>query len=281
MASRSQNRLNFYVDLDRYPIHDLDSGAGQALIARSHEVMYRDTLFVLEGFLREEAIRMLSAEITQLQSAAHKIDYCSTPYGWMNNTSFPPDHPRSQLPRRNCGVITADLLHPAGACMELFAFDELTEFIRRLLRYDTLYRAACPTLSVQINVMDEGEQFGWHFNTNDGVVSFTIQNAESGGGFEYAPLIRDEDEENYSGVERILNNVDAPRRPGMPPGTFSLFLGRRSLHRVAPVGQTTRKRQSLLYSYDQKPNMVFPKKTYQRITSESPEPYLGALTPDC
>ncbi|MDH3694552.1 MAG: hypothetical protein OER96_08295 [Gammaproteobacteria bacterium] len=279
MTASELIRLNFYVDLNRYPIQDIDSRAGQTLIARCHEMMERDTLCLLEGFLHDEAIAELSAEITQLQSAAHKIDYNSTPYGWMNNAGFPPEHPRSQLPRRHCGVISTDLLNPAGACMELFGFDELTEFIRRLLCYDTLYRSACPTLSVQINVMDEGEQFGWHFDTNDGVVSFTIQNADSGGSFEYVPLIRDEQDENYSGVGRILNDVDTPRRPQMSPGTFSLFLGRRSLHRVAPVGETTCTRQSLLYSYDRKFGMVFPEKTCQRITSKSPEPYFGALTP--
>lgn len=271
-------RLNFYVNLDRYPIHDLDSEAGKALIERSREMMNRDTLCLMEGFLRAPAVVELSKEITQLESVAHRIDYPCTAYGWMDNSDFPPDHPRSRLLRRNCGVITTDQIDPKGSCTELYQFDELTEFIRRLLGYDTLYRTSCPTLSIQINVMDQGDRFGWHFDTNDGVVSFTIQNPDNGGGFEYAPLIRSETEENYSGVARIMNDTDQPRRPQMTPGTLSLFLGRRSLHRAAVVGPTARTRQSLLFSYDRKPGMVFPEKTCQRITSSSPEPYYGALT---
>lgn len=197
----------------------------------------------------------------------------------MNNAGFPPAHPRARLLRRNCGVISSNLLNPGGACRELYEFDELTEFIRRLLGYDTLYRTDCPTLSIQVNIMDEEETFGWHFDTNDGVVSFAIQNADTGGGFEYAPLIRNEEDENYSGITRVLNCIDMPRQPEVSPGTLSLFLGRRSLHRVAPVDKTDKRRQSLLFSYDRSPGMIFPEETCRRLTSGSPEPYLGAFTP--
>ena len=272
------DRLDFYVNLERYPIHDLDGGAAKKLVRRAHEMMARDTLCLFEGFLRNSAVKKLSTEITKLESDAHRVDYRCTPYGWMNNAGFPADHPRSQLPRRNCRVISTDQLNPAGACIELYEFDELTEFVRRLLRYDQLHRTACPTLSVQVNVMREQECFGWHYDTNDGVVSFTIQNPDSGGGFEYAPLLRDEDNENYAAVARILDGSDTPRQPELSSGTFSLFLGRRSLHRVAPVGQTKLSRQSLLFSYDRQPDKVFPLETCRRLTSASPEPYLGALT---
>ena len=271
-------RLDHYIDLDRYPIHELDSGAGRTLIRRAHEMMARDTLCVFEGFLREAALRQLSAEISSLEPTAHRVDYPSTLYGWMNNIGFPAEHPRSQLLRRNCRVISTDMLDPDAACLELYAFDQITEFVRQLLGFATLYRSVCPTLALQVNVMHEQDRFGWHFDTNDGVVSLTIQNADTGGGFEYAPLIRAEDDENYAAVSRILDEIDQPRQPVMPAGTFSLFLGRRSLHRVAPVGPTSHSRQSLLLSYDQKPGSVFPAETCRRLTSASAEPYLGALS---
>lgn len=277
-ATLHTERLDAYIDLDHYPIHDLDSKAGRNLIADAQEMMERDTLCLLEGFLREAAVSDLSAEIGQLEAGAHRVDYPATIYGWMNNAGFPPDHPRSQLLRRNCGVISYDQLNAKGACRELYEFDELTEFIRRLLGYDSLYRTACPTLSIQVNIMDEGEIFGWHFDTNDGVVSFTIQNADEGGGFEYVPIIRAEDDENYAGVTRILDAVDTPRQPEMSPGTLSLFLGRRSLHRSAPILKTSKTRQSLLFSYDRQPGMVFPPETCRRLTSGSPEPFLGRLS---
>ncbi|MEM7561673.1 MAG: hypothetical protein AAF353_01355 [Pseudomonadota bacterium] len=278
-SSATFERLNEYINLDRYPIHALDSPEGATLIHQAHEMMARDTLCLFDGFLRDGAVKELSAEIGKTEAVAHRVNHQSTVYGWMDNSGFAQDHPRSSLQLRKCGVISTEQIEPQGKCRELYQFDELTEFVRRLLGYDSLYRTVCPTLSIQINIMQKSETFGWHYDTNDGVVSFTIQNPDQGGGFEYVPLIRSEENENYPAVSRILDGSDLPRQPHMSPGSFSLFLGRRSLHRVAPVGETRVSRQSLLFSYDRKPNRRFPLETCQRLTSESTEPYLGALTP--
>ena len=278
-AYKYLDRLNRYIDLDRYPIHEPDSQAAGDVIESGHAMMARDTLCLFENFLRPGAVARIGEEISALESVSHQVDYPCTMYGWMNNAGFADDHPRSRLLRRRCGVISTDQLDAAGPCLELYRFDELTEFVRRLLGFNALFRSECPTLSVQVNVMRVDESFEWHYDSNDGVVSFTIQNADSGGGFEYVPLIRDEDDENYDAVTRILDGTDRPRQPTMQPGCFSLFLGRRSLHRVAPVGATDNSRQSLLLSYDRNPGHVVPAQTRERLTSGSNEPYLGAMTP--
>ena len=270
--------LNCFVNLEAYPIDRLDSEAGQELLNRAHRMMKEDTLVEFPDFLRSQAVVALAEELTALESNAHQIDYMSTPYGWMDNSEFPPNHPRSALFRRNCGTITTELFSEGSLSNRLFHVDELTEFVRQMLGYETLYRSACPTLSIQVNVMDEGDRFGWHFDTNDGVVSFMIQNADTGGAFEYVPLIRDEDDENYDTVSDVFDGSHEPRRQTASAGTLLLFLGRRSIHRVAPVGATKRSRLSLLYSYDRTPGMVFPVESCQRITSSSNEPYLGAQT---
>jgi len=274
----SNPELNYFVNLEAYPIDRLDSEAGQDLLNRAHQMMKEATLVEFPGFLRSQAVVALAEELTALESNAHQIDYMSTPYGWMNNSEFAPNHPRSALFRRNCGTITTELLSENSLSESLFQVDELTEFVRRMLGYETLYRSACPTLSIQVNVMHEGDRFGWHFDTNDGVVSFVIQNADTGGAFEYVPLIRDEDDENYDTVSNVFDGLHEPRRQTARVGTLLLFLGRRSIHRVAPVGATERSRLSLLYSYDRTPGMVFPVESCQRITSSSNEPYLGAQT---
>ena len=271
----SNGDLSRYVDLERYPIHQLDSLSGQSLLAECQQMMRRDSLCLLPGFLSEAGRRLLCDEITDLEADAHRVNYRATMYGWMDNSDFPEEHPRSQLLNRRCRVVSTDQLPQKSHCTTLFQQDYLTEFIRRLLGYETLYPSACPTLSIQINVMNESEEFGWHFDTNDGVVSLSIQNADDGGGFEYAPMIRDEENENYAAVEAISNGTETPCQPDNPPGTFSLFLGRRSLHRVAPVGKTQCSRQSLLLSYDRRPGMKFPEETCRRLTSADSTPFFG------
>lgn len=61
----------------------------------------------------------------------------------------------------------------------------------------------------------------------------------------------------------------------MAPGTFVLFRGRRSIHRVAPVGPTAKPRLIALFSYDRQPGMVFPQATVRSVLDPSNEPHLG------
>ena len=123
--------------------------------------------------------------------------------------------------------------------------------------------------------MEPGDEFGWHYDTNDGAVSLVLQSAEEGGDFEYAPLIRNEADENYDQVGAIFSGEETPDVADAPAGTFILFMGRRSLHRVAPIGKSRRSRQTLLFSYDRQPGMVFPEKIRKRMLEPSREPFLG------
>lgn len=50
-----------------------------------------------------------------------------------------------------------------------------------------------------------GNGFPWHFDTNNYTVTLAIQNAEVGGDFEYSPHLRTPTDENYEGVQAVLN----------------------------------------------------------------------------
>jgi hypothetical protein len=264
------------IDLQRYPIHQLESQRGQELLENCHRMMAEETICILPGFLRSNATSLLAHEITRLESKGRSINFMSTAYGWMDNSGFPKDHPRSHLFKRHCSALTTEQIDPDGLCVQLFQIDILTEFVRQLLGYDQLYPSACPTISVRLNIMKANDEFGWHYDTNDGVVSFITQNANNGGVFEYAPLIRSEEDENYPAVERMIDGIDKPVLADTPPGTFILFMGRRSLHRVSRVHDSEKSRQSLLFSYDRCPGMVFPEHIRKRLTEPSTAPFYGA-----
>ena len=91
------------------------------------------------------------------------------------------------------------------------------------------------------------------------------------------PFIRDEDDENYDEVARVFAGTSTlVQRPAMAPGTFILFRGRRSIHRVSPVVRTRRPRLIALLSYDRNPGMVFPEATVRAVLNPSSEPHLGS-----
>ena len=264
-----------FIDLQRYPIDDLDSPVGRSLIESCQGMMREQAICALKGFLRPVLLQAISDEVTHLESTMRRVDFPATPYGWLKNAGFSTSHPRSRVFDRRCGVLTRDQLDPEGLCVRLFQFPELTEFVRQLLGYEQLFNSACPNISVRLNIMEPGDEFGWHYDTNDGAVSLVLQSAEEGGDFEYAPLIRNEADENYDQVGAIFSGEETPDVADAPAGTFILFMGRRSLHRVAPIGKSRRSRQTLLFSYDRQPGMVFPEKIRKRMLEPSREPFLG------
>lgn len=264
------------VDLDRYPIADIDDAPGRALVDACRRDLDELALCTLPGFIRPEVLPALVAEAQALVPKAYRNDNLRTPYGWMCNKSFSPGHPRSQVFRNRCGFVMADQFPGDGPIECMFRWDPLTDFVREALGCETLYRSACPHLSLNLGIEGEGDQFGWHFDTNDGVVSLLLQQPDEGGHFEYAPYIRAEDAEAYPRIARLFaGEPGIARRSVMAPGTFVLFKGRRSCHRVTPVGPTDRPRLIALFSYDERPGMVFPEATVRDLMNPSPETYYG------
>ncbi len=112
-------------------------------------------------------------------------------------------------------------------------------------------------VSCLMTVCRDGDELGWHYDPNDGVVSLLLQAAEQGGGFEFVPGSRGPDTAATARELAILEARDRGiLRPDLEPGTLSLFNGHRSLHRVAPVGPG-RERIVALFSYAAMPGYVF------------------------
>ena len=265
------------VDLQRYPITMLDDAAGRELVEACRRDLAQASLCTLPGFVRSEALPALVAEAQALAPGAYRKDNLRTPYSWRCNEGFSPDHPRSQLFRNRSGLVHCDQFPGDGPIERLYEWDPLTDFVREALGYETLYRSACPTLSLTMGVEGEGQQFGWHFDTNDAVISLLLQQPDEGGHFEYAPYIRSEDDENYPQVARLFaGKPGIVRRPVMAPGTFVLFKGRRSCHRVTPVSSSAPPRLIALLSYDERPGQVFSAALVHDEKNPSSQPFFGA-----
>ena len=94
--------------------------------------------------------------------------------------------------------------------------------------------------------------------------TLAIQNAEQGGDFEYSPYLRTPTDENYEGVERVLDgDKSLVCNLRLEPGDLQIFKGRYSLHRVTPLsGPVTR--YVAIFSYVEEPGMVgSPERTRQ------------------
>ena len=267
------------INLDAYPIQDIQSPTAQALVAKCRKDLDKNALCTLEDFVSPEALMVMKTEIDGLLTSAYRAEHERTPYSWRYNLDFPDGHPRRALHLNRYGYLLYDQFKKTALISQLFEWAPLTEFVRQVLGFETLYRTADPYLSIVVNIMQTGDELAWHFDTNDGVVSLMLQTADEGGHFEYAPYIRDEVDENYGGIQELFEGSSSlADQPAIEAGTFVLFKGRRSCHRVTPIGQTTHPRVNILYSFDERPGMVFSEASQREKTQPRSGANVGLTT---
>lgn len=246
------------VDVERYPILALEGDDGKALVARCRQALSDNAICVLPDFVRPEAVTRMAREAEAVAADGHYLDAPRVSYEFDETGNWPEDHPRRVAHDNRYRHVLSCQIRNDTLLRRLFLWPALTEFVRQALALPQLHTSACPYLALSLHVAGEGDCNGWHFDPNDGVVTLMLQQPDQGGQFEYAPYIRSDDDQCYEAVGRLFAAPEAQaRRPVIAPGTFVLFNGRLSMHRVAPIGPTQKDRIMAIFSYDQRPDMVF------------------------
>lgn len=244
------------VNLERYPIHALDSPEGKRLVKECRSKLNHKALCALPDFVfpavREQMVEEVRTSMpTAFYYQAQRIAYDD------DDKEYPDGHPRTRTHTCKYDQIMNDQIPQGSLIRRLYDSEPLIEFIRQVLGHDTLHKAACPYLSLSIQVTRGGDANGWHFDGNDAVFSLLLQQPEAGGEFEYVPYIRSPDAENYDRVASVFDDPDKfAERPPITEGTFTLFKGDLSLHRVREI-QGRRPRMIALFCYDQCPDKIF------------------------
>ena len=157
---------------------------------------------------------------------------------------------------RTNGFISADNYGEDTVSHRLYYWRPLKEFLTECLDKEELFIYEDPVSNMIVNVGRPGEQFNWHFDTNEFTITMLLQSAESGGHFEYVPNLRNPNDECYSDVKSVLDGDRSHvKRLTLNAGDLQLFLGRFSLHRVT-TNAGTRDRLLLIMSFAEKPGMV-------------------------
>lgn len=251
------------VDLDRYPVDRWHDPRRAALVERCRRDLAERALCSLPAFVGPQAVARMEAELAPhygkacYRRAIHNFAYDDS---WREGSSdeLAPDHPRrirlvssySQL--RNYQISTECALR------RLYMWEPLRLFVRDVFGVPALYRSQCPHLALTLKIEGEGDIDNWHYDSNDGVVSILLRNADEGGSFEYAPYLRSEADERYGRVAEVLADPETHTiRHRAAPGDFTLFNGRLSLHRVTPVGKTAAPRVVALLCWDRTPDQVY------------------------
>jgi hypothetical protein len=252
-----------FVDTDRYPIHVPGSGR-DAVIQAVRTAVDRDGCAILEGFVRVETIAALVKECDRVALHGHRNFNRTNPYFTQDHPELSEHHPLRRFYDRSNAFVPADHFGPDSILRAIYEWRAFAPFIKEGLGEERFFRYADPLADVIVNLAEEGNGFPWHFDTNNFTVTLAIQNAESGGDFEYSPYLRTPTEENYDGVTRVLDGDESRiRTVQLRPGDLQIFKGRYSLHRVTPLAGP-RTRYVAIFSYVEEPGMVgSPERTMQ------------------
>lgn len=243
------------VDLDAYPIHDLDSPRGQELIARCRRELADEGVCNLAGFITAAAVAEMIRLAGELAELSWPSDQTHTVYFEQVDETVPAAHPRARQVRSAKHGIAYDRIPAAAPVRRLYESGDMTRFIAAALGKETLYRSADPLDAFQVTAFRPGEELGWHFDRSEFSVTVMYQQAEQGGDFVYAPALRSDDDPNYAGVQAVLDGDPAPLRllPSAP-GTLAFFHGHNALHRVTPIAGGRNRINSVL-TYGEVPDM--------------------------
>lgn len=244
-----------YIDTERYPIAQTGP-ARDALLAGLRRELETNGCAVLKGFVRAGRLAELVAESDRVAAQGHRNFNRTNPYFTQDRPDLPPSHPLRRFYDRSNAFVAADNFGADSILRAIYEWPAFAPFVQAALGEERFYRYADPLADVIVNLAEAGNGFPWHFDTNNYTVTLAIQNAESGGDFEYSPHLRTPSDENYAGVEAVL---DGDRRLirtlHLEPGDLQIFKGRYSLHRVTPLGGE-RTRYVAIFSYVEEPGMV-------------------------
>ena len=257
--------LHGLIDLERYPIHRLESPRGREMIAECRRQLEHDGCVVLQGFVPDEALGRLARETERLSPEAHYNQTETNPYNSAGDPSLPASHPRNRFDDRTNGFVAGDRIDDDTIIRRLYRHAGFQRFIADVVGEEAIHPYADPLAGLVINVLREGCQHPWHYDTNEFIVTMMTRQSHGGGRFEYAPGIRSPEGENFDEVERVIDG-DCSRLKSLDlqPGDLQVFFGRYSLHRVTPV-EGYKERHTVIFAYAKEPGFIGRPERAQRI----------------
>ena len=255
-----------------YPIDEADSELRNNTIRQIQAELRADGCAVLPGFLSETGLKALTDEALARQDRAYYSPkkLCNV-YLNEGNPDYPDDHPLNIfLPRTN-GFITADLFGTDSNARRLYDWQPLARFLAECLEKVELFIYADPVSNMIVNVGKPGQQFNWHYDTNEFTITLLLKPAESGGYFEYVPNLRNQQDECYDEVKQVLGG-DRKRVKRLEPnaGDLQFFLGRYSLHQVTE-NTGSDNRLLLIMSFTEQPGVIGSKERVQDLYGKTTE----------
>ena len=250
--------LGDLIDLEKYPLHQPVSADYQSSVAVARDQLRADGCAVVSDLVHPQGVALLNEEILSQKHTTHFSDQVMNPYfHFDHNPEFPDDHPINTFIERSSGFIPGDSWDPEGPMNQIFRAPEMIAFVAECLEAPDLYCYDDPLAGLTSNILDPGQLFTWHFDTNDFAVTVLVQQADKGGLFEYVPAIRNASDEGFERISKVLSgDRHGVTTLDLQPGDMQIFRGRYSLHQVSRVSAASCPRHAAIFAYTESPGVI-------------------------
>ena len=249
-----------YLDLARYPIHKPDCSFARSLVASCQHDYNTLGMFNLPGFVLTEVVRECIAGIQPLLDAASFV-HCRDHNIYFDDgfSELDPDHPALSILHTENRKICADQF-TENLITKIYEWRPLIDFIAAVLEKPQLHTMDDPLARINVMEYSAGQVLNWHFDRAEFTTTLLLQNATSGGEFQYRADLRSDEDPNYDGVGLMLaGQDDQVKTVPLIPGTLNVFQGRNSAHRITPVSGI-KSRIIAVFSYYETPGAAFSNK---------------------
>ena len=231
------DRLKTIVDLENYPIHDLNSKKIKKLVKKCKDDLDKLSCSTIPNFILPNSIKVMNSEIEEKIDKFFMSKKNINPYlNSKDDPSLNEAHPKRTFLERDNGYLNSDLFNKESEMKFLYEQEELLKFVSACLGISPIYRWADPLACHAYNVMRPEGILPWHFDSCEFTLSIMIQKPDEGGIFEYCPFIREPGNENFEEVKKVIDGDRTKvRQLNLEPGDLQIFKGRFTMHRVTRV----------------------------------------------
>ena len=266
-SSHDDMALNL-IDLNRYPISNLNQAEGAAFLLKCQQHMDENGWCSFDNFIRPEALKILATEANTLLPKAQTLTIKRTIYQEEGDDHASLDDTQKHQLIHQAVQLADDQIPDDTLIQQLYKSDLLTEFVRRVQQKESLYRCADEFQALNIVALQPQNWHAWHYDTTECTVTLLLQNSEAGGDFAFLPNSRTDETEDHEAVDSVIaGDLSKAKTLSRGAGTFTLFRGGYSLHGVTRVeGECPR--ISAIFTYDEQPGVVISDDINTRIYGE-------------
>ena len=215
---------------DTYNDYFFNNGSNYSKILESEGIL------IFNSFINRRGLINLQKEASDLKYLSYKSSSEYNVYVSEYDNSFPDDSPRNRIMSTSKKCLPNDLIPSDSILQTLYNSKAIRSFFMDLLNKKELFPYSDPLSSININYYDKGDALGWHFDNSDFTITLLIKNCNKGGIYEFFNDIRYKDgKENYTFIEKILDNKVTGTKVDSFEGDLMIFKGNKSIHQVTAV----------------------------------------------